>query len=78
MRKRRLELTPMKVKRGLPPRWRKVHKGIIYYYRGKYEDAVQQWHQKLTELEGKQGEPPEKLAERFSEVVSQMDGLGVL
>ena len=77
MRKRKLELTPMKVKRGLPPRWRKVHKGVIYYYRGEYRDAVRQWHQKLAELEAEEGEPPEKVVERLEATIAQMDSLGV-
>ena len=77
MRKRKLELTPMKVKRGLPPRWRKVHKGVIYYYRGEYQEALRQWHQKLVELEAKEGEPPEKVVERLEATLAQMDNLGI-
>ena len=42
-RRKRLELTRMIVSTGLP-RWRKVHGGHIYYFRGEYADALRQWH----------------------------------
>ena len=36
-------------------RWRKKHKGRIYYFRGAYREALDQWQQKLA---GLRDEPP--------------------
>jgi integrase len=38
------ELTPMKVKQGLPPRWRKQFRGQQYFFRGEYGAALDDWH----------------------------------
>jgi integrase len=43
--RKRLELTPMKVAAGLAARWRKKHRGRIYYFRGDYEKALGEWRQ---------------------------------
>ena len=47
-RKKRLELT--RVQAEGQPKWRKIHHGKIYTFRGKYEDAVAAWHRTLVEL----------------------------
>ena len=51
-RKKRLELT--RVQAEGQPKWRKIHHGKIYTFRGKYEDAVAAWHRTLVELEASQ------------------------
>jgi integrase len=51
MARQKRELTKMKIKRGLPQKWRKKYKGEMYYFRGDYEQALDLWKQKKTELE---------------------------
>jgi len=48
----KLQLTRMKVPKGHSPRWRKKYKGEIFYFRGSYLDAVNQWERKKVELDG--------------------------
>lgn len=36
------------------PKWRKMYEGKLYYFRGEYEDALQQWKDALKKL--KKGE----------------------
>lgn len=50
-RRKRLELTRMKTAPGLPPRWRKKHRGKIRYFRGEYDDALKQWHELRAQLD---------------------------
>jgi integrase len=40
----------MPLKRGLAPKWRKMFKGQIYYFRGDYDEALRQWRAKEDEL----------------------------
>ncbi len=40
----------MPLKRGLTPKWRKMYRGEIYYFRGEYEEALRQWKAKELEL----------------------------
>jgi integrase len=51
MARKRLELTRMPLPRGLTPKWRKMHRGKIYYFRGDYEDALRQWKTKEAEID---------------------------
>jgi integrase len=44
------ELTPMKMKRGLPQRWRRQYKGQQYFFRGSYAEALDEWHKLLGKL----------------------------
>ena len=34
------------------PRWRKKHGGTIYYFRGRYADALKAWEKKKKEIDG--------------------------
>ena len=43
-RKKKLELTRMIVSSG-PPRWRKVYRGRIFYFRGESPEALKQWRE---------------------------------
>ena len=49
MKKR--QLTKMPMPRGETPRWRKMHKGQIYYFTGAYDEALTKWEMKKEELE---------------------------
>lgn len=51
MPRKNRELTRMPLKKGLPPKWRKMYKGVIHYFRGAYEDALSQWEKKKAELD---------------------------
>ena len=35
------ELTRMPLKKGLAPKWRRIYKGQIHYFRGSYDDALE-------------------------------------
>ena len=45
------ELTRMPLKKGLAPKWRRIYKGQIHYFRGSYDDALEQWEKKKIELD---------------------------
>ena len=45
------ELTRMPLKKGLDPKWRRIYKGQIHYFRGTYDDALAQWEKKKIELD---------------------------
>ncbi len=50
MAKPKRELTRMKMKRGLPQRWRRQYKGQQYFFRGDYQTALDEWHKVLGRL----------------------------
>lgn len=81
-RKRRLELTRMEIATGLP-RWRKVHEGRIFYFRGSYNDCLEQWRElratladtpTAKELAIWEEHQPRPVA-TFEEIVSEQGGL---
>ncbi len=43
-------LTRMMTKKGLPERWRTIHKGKIYYFRGDYEKCEAEWLKERAEI----------------------------
>ncbi|MGA2618570.1 MAG: hypothetical protein ABSF26_13235 [Thermoguttaceae bacterium] len=57
MAQKKLELTRMPLKRGLTPKWRKMYRGKIYYFRGAYDDALREWREKESELDRKDKTP---------------------
>lgn len=59
MARKRKELTPIQVKKGERPKWRKMVNGKYHYFRGSYEEALTAWHQKQVEMQ-QQAEPPRK------------------
>jgi len=56
MARKKRELTRMPLKKGLSPKWRKMYKGQIYYFRGTYEEALTAWQKKRLELDRKEQE----------------------
>ena len=51
------ELTKMPLGKGTTQRWRKKHKGQIFYFSGTYQAALEEWRLKLAELAQAEPEP---------------------